>query len=110
MLPLIELVALCETPDIGVCGGVVAGKDEFVAVTEGTEPNVGVGLLITPDELVAAWPADIDADEGEGLAGGTGPEPFADTGVGFVDDGDADVIGAGAGPDVEEIGASCGFS
>ncbi len=49
--PLIELVALCEIPDIGVCGGVVMGRQggwaEFTAVTEGTEPRVGVGLLIT---------------------------------------------------------------
>jgi len=46
-----ELVALCETPDMGVCGGVVKGRvggwAEFAAVTSGTEPRVGVGLFMT---------------------------------------------------------------
>lgn len=105
MLPLTELVALCETPDIGVCGGVVAGKAEFIAVTEGTAPNVGVGLLITLEGPVAAWLADSEADEGEGLAGRTGLGPFAATGVGFADDGDADVEGPGTGPCAEGIEA-----
>jgi hypothetical protein len=54
-LPLIELVALCPPAMlIGVCGGVVNGKPtggaELVAVTSGTWPRVGVGLL--PCELV----------------------------------------------------------
>jgi hypothetical protein len=54
-LPLIELVALCPPVMlIGVCGGVVNGKPtggaELVAVTSGTWPRVGVGLL--PCELV----------------------------------------------------------
>ena len=50
-LLLMELVALCETPDMGVCGGVVKGRVggwvEFAAVTSGTEPRVGVGLFMT---------------------------------------------------------------
>lgn len=63
----------------GVCGGVVRGREEgcaeFVAVTEGTEPRVGVGLLITVadccvDDWVATEPAELDR---AGLAGGTWP-------------------------------------
>ena len=69
-LPLIELVALWEIPDTGVCGGVVRGKPagwpELVAVTLGTEPRVGVGLFIGAgagvwiDEIVLT--DEIDAD------------------------------------------------
>ena len=63
----------------GVCGGVVRGRvegwAECVAVTEGTEPRVGVGLLITAadcciDDWVATEPAELDR---AGLAGGTWP-------------------------------------
>jgi hypothetical protein len=42
----------CEGVGNGVCGGVVSGRAEgcaeFAAVTEGTEPSVGVGLFTTP--------------------------------------------------------------
>lgn len=64
---------------IGVCGGVVMGRpegcEECVAVTEGTEPRVGVGLLITAaaccvDDWVPTEPAELDR---AGLAGGTWP-------------------------------------
>lgn len=50
-LPLIELCALWDTPETGVWGGVVKGRAgggaELVAVTRGTVPKVGVGLLTT---------------------------------------------------------------
>lgn len=64
---------------IGVCGGVVRGRpegcEECVAVTEGTEPRVGVGLLITAadccvDDCVPTEPAELDR---AGLAGGIWP-------------------------------------
>jgi hypothetical protein len=74
-LPLIELVALWDTPDTGVCGGVVNGNPEgwleFVAATSGTEPSVGVGLFIGAgagvwiDEMVLT--EEIEADR-RGLA------------------------------------------
>lgn len=60
---------LCETEDIGVCGGVLRGRvggcAEWVAVTRGTDPSVGVGLLIT--EAEEAGVAVLDR---AGLAGG----------------------------------------
>jgi hypothetical protein len=66
-LPLTELVALWP-PAIGVCGGVGCGKptkpDEFIAVTIGTWPRVGVGLLVTAgvgtEDIVAIDDCEFD--------------------------------------------------
>jgi hypothetical protein len=72
-LPVVEEAVFGK----GVCGGVVRGRpegcEECVAVTEGTEPRVGVGLLITAaaccvDDWVPTEPAEL---ERAGLAGGT---------------------------------------
>lgn len=77
-MPLLtEVVPLCDTADMGVCGGVLKGRvwgwDEFVAVTSGTAPKVGVGLLTT--FAVDCWVEDCVATEHAefertGLAGG----------------------------------------
>lgn len=72
-LPVIEEAVFGK----GVCGGVVRGRpegcEECVAVTEGTEPRVGVGLFITAaaccvDDCVPTEPTELDL---AGLAGGT---------------------------------------
>ena len=82
-LPPTELGLLWEMVDKGVCGGVgvvigrVGGCEELVAVTRGTEPSVGVGLLITlaadggwaGDEVAAIDPAEFVR---AGLDGGAG--------------------------------------
>ena len=68
---------------MGVCGGdVVKGRvggcGELAAVTRGTEPSVGVGLLITL-AVVDGWAGDgVAIDPAElvraGLAGGAGTD------------------------------------
>lgn len=96
-LPLTELAALCDAPDIGVCGGVVnGGGPEFVAVTDGTEPRMGVGLfttvegdgLPTPNEALERGVTDSG-----GLAGRLGTVAVAPAGSdatpGFVWPGEA---------------------
>lgn len=90
------LVPLWETADIGVCGGVVSGRvggcDECVAVTNGTDPSVGVGLLTT-DPVACCTAVDCVAIEDTeldraGLAGGIGgigvALPGAIPGLGFA--------------------------
>jgi hypothetical protein len=92
----------------GVCGGVVRGRPEgcaeCVAVTEGTEPSVGVGLLMTVadcwvDDCVATEPAELDR---AGLAGGTWPllaagKPPLLTGAWVALIGDGTCVGVGKG-------------
>jgi hypothetical protein len=98
-----ELVALCETPDMGVCGGVVKGRvggwAEFAAVTSGTEPRVGVGLFMT---VAADWWAEIvlidDAeDDRAGLAGRHVTEGDADIGLPLMKDGETLWLSKGIG-------------
>lgn len=88
---LTELVPLCETADMGVCGGVdsgsVGGCDELVAVTSGTEPRVGVGLLTTDPVVCCAGGCVVTDDtefERAGLAGGAWAALTGATGLGFV--------------------------
>lgn len=100
-LPLMELAALCETMEIGVWGGVVAGRFEFVAVTEGTAPIVGVGLLTTLEDVVPA----NEIVEPAGLEGMIGLDEFMGAGVGFGKAGDVEMVeGAGMGADVACVG------
>lgn len=93
--------------EIGVCGGVVSGSAdgcaECVAVTDGTVPSVGVGLLTTAigvgcvEDCVATEQAEV---ERAGLAGGTGPVLFADAWAVLTGDGtcgDATCVGVGRG-------------
>lgn len=58
-LPLAEFGPLCDMAEIGVSGGVLNGSaggwEELAAVTSGTEPKVGVGLLTT---LADCWVED----------------------------------------------------
>jgi hypothetical protein len=74
-------LAVWEALGIGVWGGVVSGRGsvdgcaECAAVTDGTDPRVGVGLLTTPagvccEDCVATEQAEL---ERAGLAGGIGP-------------------------------------
>lgn len=74
---LLLLLPDCDTADRGVCGGVVSGKGdgcaELAAVTSGTEPRVGVGLLTTD---AGCWERDgvlleLADVEQAGLVGGT---------------------------------------
>lgn len=95
-----ELAALWETMDIGVCGGVVAGRLEFVAVTDGTAPIVGVGLLTTPEDVVPA----NEMVEPAGLDGMTGLGAFIGAGEGFGKAGDVEMVeGGGIGVDVASV-------
>jgi hypothetical protein len=110
-LLLIELAALCEIPDIGVGGGVVRGRiggcAEFVAVTEGTEPRVGVGLLITLEPGVGTEESGVTDEMVEdpvGLAGrgGSAKAVVAGEGAGmmgqdFAREGDVAKVGVGRG-------------
>lgn len=73
---LLKLVVFPREPGRGVCGGVVSGSvggcAECVAVTDGTEPRVGVGLFTTlpvccVDDCVVTEHAELDR---AGLAGG----------------------------------------
>lgn len=76
-VPVSVLVPPCELGiGRGVCGGVVRGSDEgcaeCAAVTDGTDPRVGVGLFTTApacwfDDCVATEQAELDR---AGLAGG----------------------------------------
>lgn len=58
---------------MGVCGGVVSGSvggwAEWVAVTSGTDPSVGVGLLMSLElpDCVVTEETELDR---AGLAGG----------------------------------------
>jgi hypothetical protein len=78
-LPRTVLPSLWETVDIGVSGGVVSGRvaggcAECVAVTSGTDPSVGVGLLTTASaccEARCVVTEDTELDRA-GLAGGGG--------------------------------------
>lgn len=101
---LLDGVAVCGALEIGVCGGVVSGRGsaggcaEFVAVTEGTVPSVGVGLLTTPpeacckDDCVATEQVEF---ERAGLAGGTGAVVVVD--ALFALAGDCKCVGVGKG-------------
>lgn len=95
------------TLEIGVCGGVVSGSvdgcAECVAVTDGTVPSVGVGLLTTAagvgceEDCVATEQAEV---ERAGLAGGTGPVLLDDVWAVLTGDGtcgDATCVGVGRG-------------
>lgn len=76
-LPLMELLALCDTFVMGVCGGVVNARGgtgpELVAVTDGTELSVGVGLLTTPEFGGAMFVLDCTETDAAELIGLTGP-------------------------------------
>ena len=94
---------------IGVCGGVVSGKPidgaQFVAVTSGTCPNVGVGLFVRllacTDTIVAMDDCEFDlaglpgrtekVGAGEGCEGGGGAVEA------FDNDGDTMLVGGGIG-------------
>ena len=101
------VVPFCGGPEIGVCGGVVIGSvggcAEFVAVTDGTVPRVGVGLFTTTagagcvESCVATEQAELDR---AGLAGGMGPVLFE--GAWLV------LIGDGTCGDTECVGVSRG--
>lgn len=74
-LPLTEFGPLCDTVDIGVWGGVLNGRaggwEELAAVTSGTAPKVGVGLLTTAGCWAEDWVVIEHAElERAGLAGG----------------------------------------
>lgn len=107
-LPLTELLALWDTPDdIGVCGGVVRGRvggcAELAAVTRGTDPNVGVGLLMTVcgcwvEERVATEEVELDRAglEGRGVAAGWEARAATGPGLVFTTEGDEIwLVGAG---------------
>jgi hypothetical protein len=92
---------------MGVCGGVVRGSvggcAECVAVTDGTVPSVGVGLLTTPagggceEDWVATEQVELDR---AGLAGGAGPVVFEDAWFVLIGDGtwgDTAWVGVGRG-------------
>ena len=99
-----ELVALCP-PAMGVCGGVGCGKptrmDGFVAVTIGTWPSVGVGLLVTAgvctDDMVAMEDWEFDRVGLPGLAVKKGAAGEGSDGAMAVDalarDGEAMLVG-----------------
>ena len=115
-LPLTELGRLLIIPD-GVCGGVVQGKplnDEFGAVTLGTFPSVGVGLLPTIcDDCVTIDEVEFDLvglGGGKGAGDADGPGP----GVGWLsNEGGAEAaVGVGTGvacaEELVDIGAGEG--
>lgn len=92
---------------MGVCGGVVSGSvggcAEWVAVTDGTVPSVGVGLFTTPagvgcvEGCVATEQVELDR---AGLAGGAGPVLFEDAWFVLIGDGtcgDAECVGVSRG-------------
>jgi hypothetical protein len=88
-----ELVLLCEMPGMGVRGGVVRGRtwgcDELVAVTSGTVPSVGVGLLMTVFGCVEiVWMEEAE-DDRAGLPARPVGAVLAGAGVGFAREGDA---------------------
>lgn len=97
----------CGAPEMGVCGGVVSGSvggcAEWVAVTDGTVPSVGVGLFTTPagvgcvEGCVATEQVELDR---AGLAGGAGPVLFEDAWFVLIGDGtcgDAECVGVSRG-------------
>ncbi len=109
---------------IGVCGGVVSGSPtggaEFVAVTSGTWPRVGVGLLPTEFVCTEAKVAIEDCEfdlaglpgrtenigAGEGCeGGGTTGVAFAKAGETFANEGDTVAVGVGTGVLLEDDGA-----
>ena len=59
---------------MGVCGGVVSGRvggcAECVAVTSGTDPSVGVGLLMSLDPEPGCVVTEETELDRAGLAGG----------------------------------------
>jgi hypothetical protein len=74
--------------------------NEFVAVTSGTVPRVGVGLLTTlPDcDVCSVWIEEADDDRAGLLARPTPPVgPGAGTGFGLVKEGDGAFVGVGRG-------------
>lgn len=94
---------------MGVCGGVgwgrLTGCEELAAVTIGTWPRVGVGLLVTAgvctDDMVAIEDWELDR---AGLPGRTVKKGAAGegrdgrtAGGGLVRDGEAALIGVGTG-------------
>ncbi len=101
--PRTVLLALLASPwdavDSGVSGGVVRGRvaggcAECVAVTSGTEPRVGVGLLTTVSACCEARCVVTDDTEFEraGLAGGGGTACAGAAFVGSVGVCKADVV------------------
>lgn len=66
----------------------MASRLEFVAVIEGTEPIVGVGLLITPEEPAPA----SEATEPAGLDGIVGLGAFIGAGVGLGKAGEVEIV------------------
>lgn len=95
-LPLV--LALGGIAERGVCGGVVSGRAggwaEFVAVTNGTEPRVGVGLFITGVE-----PAPVPVPE---------PDPAAAVDAGWEREGV--VVGVFEEAEVERAGLAGGIT
>lgn len=101
---LLDGAAVCGALEFGVCGGVVSGRGsgcgcaECVAVTEGTVPSVGVGLLTTPPEGCCKDDC-VDTEQVEferaGLAGGTGAAVVVD--ALFALAGDCKCVGVGKG-------------
>lgn len=85
----------------GVCGGVVSGSAEgcaeCVAVTSGTDPRVGVGLLTTAPVCWLGWVATEEAEfERAGLAGGAEALLLAGAWVALTGDGGT-CVGVGRG-------------
>jgi hypothetical protein len=112
LAPLTELARLAEVADIGVCGGVVIRVDptaaELVAVTLGTLPSVGVGLLVIVMPGGSGWcpkescVATEDAEEVRvGLAGRIDDAVGVAEGVmeSLLRAGAVDDVGVGAGVD-----------
>lgn len=115
-LPLMELVALWD--DMGVSGGVLKGWLEFVAVTEGTVPRIGVGLFTTLAALEVAEEGvagpELAARAGTAVGVGAGVPIAANEALpaeflrGEVKIGDCTVGAFEDTPTLDEIG--CGFS
>ena len=86
----------------------------MVAVTEGTEPRVGVGLLIILEPCceVDNWVIEEAVEDPVGLNGRGGPEKVAVDGdgpgiigLGFASEGDVARVGVGRGVVLAEDGA-----
>lgn len=102
--------------------GSVAGCAECAAVTEGTVPSVGVGLLTTLEGVCCAGGCVATEQvelERAGLAGGTGPVGAVDAGFVLIGDGTwveagkdttfGEEVFAFAAVWLTEVGPACGW-
>jgi hypothetical protein len=91
-------------------GGIATGGPELEAVTSGTWPIVGVGLLGRPDVWIEVIVAIEDCEfDLVGLPGriingaGDGCDGINGTGDALVSEGDSLVVGVGAGVEPEDV-------